>query len=80
DLSLLYEELEDNIIFTVFYNENYHNYVIESLLKNFIDILLNYKDLLNKHSKEYSLIDNKERHQLLLEFNNTSFEYPKEKT
>lgn len=80
DLSLLYEETENNIVLSLFYNENYPDYVVESLLRNLINILSDFEVLLNKNIKEYSFIDGKERHQLLVEFNDTKVDYPTERT
>lgn len=80
DISLLYKEVEDHIVFTVFYNENYPDYVIENLLKNVINILSNYEDLLNKNIKDYSFVQKEELHKLLVEFNDTKVDYPSDKT
>lgn len=80
NISLLYEEKDDNIVFTIFYNESYSDYVIESLLKNIINILSYYEDLLNKNKKDYSFVDKEELHKLLIEFNDTKVDYPVDKT
>ncbi|MCL8537177.1 amino acid adenylation domain-containing protein [Chryseobacterium gallinarum] len=80
DISLLYEETEKNIIYTIFYNESYPDYIIESVLKNFINILSDYEVFLNKNRRKYSFIDKEERHQLLVKFNDNKVEYLVDRT
>ncbi|ROI03185.1 hypothetical protein EGI16_11460, partial [Chryseobacterium sp. G0240] len=80
DISLLYEETDSQIVFTVFYNEIYPEYVITGFLNNFISLISDYDLLLSSDIRFYSLIDDKERKQLLVDFNATSVDYPKDKT
>ncbi|REC61343.1 hypothetical protein DRF65_16645 [Chryseobacterium pennae] len=79
DISLLYEETEDSIILTSYYQDSYLKCVIEGFLANFINILSNYNTLLDIELVKYSLVtDDKDK--ILLEFNSTEVEYSDDKT
>ncbi|WP_184190840.1 non-ribosomal peptide synthetase, partial [Chryseobacterium defluvii] len=80
DISLLYEEREGKAVLTIFHKENYPDHVVENLLNKLTEILSDYESLLNRNKKEYSFVDDKERHQLLEEFNDTKANYPVDKT
>ena len=80
NISLLYEETDDKLILTVYHQEINKEYLIESLLNNFRDILSDYASVLNQEINFYSLADLKTREQILLNFNATDVFYPEEET
>ncbi len=79
-ISLLYEEDDDKIIFTLTYHKNYPEYLIESFLGNFTNILCGYESILNTSICEYSLVHKEECERILIDFNKTATVYPEDKT
>ncbi len=71
----------DTIIFKLTHNENiYSKELVEQIGKHFkivIDQILEKPDI---NAAKISIVDDEEKHQLLVEFNNTKVEYPKDKT
>jgi amino acid adenylation domain-containing protein len=54
--------------------------LIECLVSQFKEFIINLKNNLEIHLSEYSLLSEKEKSQLLINFNDTDSAYPKEKT
>ncbi|MDN4012927.1 amino acid adenylation domain-containing protein, partial [Chryseobacterium gambrini] len=79
NVSLLYEETDDKIILSIYHQETNQEYLLESLLNNFEDILSDYESFLNREINSYSLTDSKAREQILLNFNATEVTYPSDK-
>ncbi len=71
----------DTIIFKLTHNENvYSKELVEQIGKHFkivIDQILEKPDI---NAAKISIVDDEEKHQLLVEFNNTKVEYTKDKT
>ena len=49
-------------------------------MRNFGDFIINLENNLEIHLSEYSLLSEKEKHQLLVNFNKTNVAYPIDKT
>ncbi|MFV0310236.1 MAG: AMP-binding protein, partial [Dysgonomonas sp.] len=79
-ISLFYQESEKEIEFTISFRRKYETYLIENILDKFCEILINYHEILNENLGSYSLLDENEKHLLLIGFNDTKTDYPRDKT
>lgn len=79
DISLLYEETEDSIVLTCYYQPVLLECIIESLLSNIANILSHYTLLINSQLCLYSFVTDWEKERLL-KFNSTAVEYSGNKT
>jgi len=70
-----------NLEIQVSYLEGFVNKsIVEYLVQHFRDFLINLEYNIEINLSEYSLLNDKEKHHLLVDFNNTDVNYPKNKT
>lgn len=80
-ISLFYEENDaGSIILTLSYKDIYPIYKITGFFNNICKIIKDYNDLLNGDLDYFSLLDEQEKKTILIEFNNTYVDYPRNKT
>jgi amino acid adenylation domain-containing protein len=71
----------DDIEIHVSYLEDFvKKTIVEYLVKHFKQFIVNLESNIGSNLSDYELLSEKEKHQLLVDFNNTDVAYPKEKT
>uniref|UniRef100_UPI0010AA8F92 hypothetical protein n=1 Tax=Flavobacterium sp. H122 TaxID=2529860 RepID=UPI0010AA8F92 len=79
DVTLVFEEIENEINFTIYYASNYKENIIESLLENLCRIISDYDEIIDFELKSFSICTDNEKSLLQL-FNDTNIVYPSDVT
>ncbi|WP_281322355.1 non-ribosomal peptide synthetase [Flavobacterium aestivum] len=79
-LNIRINENEDLEIHVSYLEDFVKKGIVEYLVKYFKQFIVNLENNITPNLSDYELLSEKEKHQLLVDFNNTAVAYPKEKT
>lgn len=76
-----FKTMDETLHLIVHYNDSLtNNPTIQHLSTNFVRILKNLDELIDKNLQDFNLLSTEEEHKLLIEFNNTEIKYSENKT